>query len=101
MVEGFARREWEGRFGMMEARSQSPNAIKLYGIVAALFDLDPHIVNDKTSQDSIETWDSMGTVSLIAELEAAFNIEFDLMELGEFRSVGDIRNVLASRGIAF
>jgi len=85
----------------MSARSETGNAQKLYAIVASLFGLRIEDVNDGTSQDAVEQWDSMGTVTLISELEAAFDVEFDLMELGAFRSVGEIRSVLSSRGVSF
>jgi len=84
-----------------EARLETPNARKLYRIVAVLFDLDPDVVDDHTAQSNVGNWDSMGTVSLVAELEAAFDIEFDLMDLAAFRSVGEIRKTLAERGIEF
>ncbi len=74
---------------------------KLYGIIASLFGLDPKDVNDATSQGDVQQWDSMGTVMLISELESAFDIEFDLMELAALKSVGEIRKVLESRGVAF
>jgi acyl carrier protein len=85
----------------MNTRSQTINGQKLYAIVASLFGLRAEDVNDTTSQDTVEQWDSMGTVTLISELEGAFDVEFDLMELVAFRSVGEIRNVLASRGVQF
>jgi len=77
------------------------NDQKLYGIIAALFGLEIGDVNDSTSQGDVQQWDSMGTVMLISELESAFDVEFDLMELAALKSVGEIRRVLESRGVPF
>lgn len=85
----------------MNARSETANGQKLYGIIASLFNLEARDVNDGTSQGDVQQWDSMGTVMLISELESAFDVEFDLMELAALKSVGEIRKVLESRGVAF
>ena len=86
---------------VMSARSETKNGQKLYGIIASLFGLESQNVNDATSQGDVQQWDSMGTVMLISELESAFDVEFDLMELAALKSVGEIRKVLESRGVPF
>ncbi len=70
-------------------------------LLADLFAIDAGSVNDQTSPDTIEKWDSLGMVSLIGELENVFKIEFSLMEIPMLRSVGLIKEILAEKGVAF
>jgi acyl carrier protein len=70
-------------------------------IITDAFELEPGEYNLELRQDEVEKWDSMGMVSLIVELEAAFDIEIDLLEFSRFVSVAAIIAVLREHGVAF
>lgn len=46
-------------------------------VIAEVFDLDPDRVDDKTSTDTVEAWDSLQHLSLVLALEEEFGIHFD------------------------
>lgn len=75
------------------------NAERLYAIVGSLFEVDPATITDESSQDTIERWDSLGMVNLISEMEAAFGVEFDLLQIAEFRNIASIKEALRVKGV--
>ena len=50
------------------------------------FDLDENKLNDKLEYNSIEDWDSIGHLQMIAEPEDAFEIEFEMDDITNFSS---------------
>ena len=48
------------------------------------------IISDSTSPGDIKKWDSLNHVILISEIEKVFNVRFELQDMLESRSVGDI-----------
>jgi len=77
------------------------NTEKLYKVVADLFRVEPAELNEDSSQDTIPNWDSLGMVNLISELEQTFGVEFDLLEIADFKTVGIIKSTLADKGVEF
>ena len=69
--------------------------------VADVFGVDPNALDDKSSQENIPKWDSLAMVSLVAELEAVFEVQFDIMEIADFHNIGIIKSVLTEKGIHF
>lgn len=49
---------------------------RVFGIIASIFGCPPESVNEKSSPDSIESWDSLNHMKLILALEEEFDIEF-------------------------
>lgn len=68
--------------------------------VAEVFGVKPESITDDTSQDTLPGWDSLGMVRLLGELETRFGVEFDLMEIASFRTVGGLRGFLKERGVS-
>jgi len=75
-------------------------AAKLALTIGRLFGVDPATIDDRSSSDSIEKWDSLGTVNLVSELETEFGIEFDLLEIAEFKNVGTVKQILRNKGVS-
>jgi acyl carrier protein len=48
------------------------------------------VISDSTSPRDIKKWDSLNHVLLISEIEKVFNVRFELQDMLESRSVGDI-----------
>jgi acyl carrier protein len=69
------------------------NSDPLQRVLVDFFNLPP-----ETSPSQI-SWDSLAMVQLIAELQGAFAIEFDLKEIETLRSYEEISRALSRRGM--
>lgn len=56
-------------------------------------------INDQSSPETIERWDSFNGLVLVDELEAEFKIKFTLDEVLDVRNVGDIKKHLRNHGV--
>ena len=54
-------------------------------------------LNEQTSADDINNWDSMNHIILIQKLEKAFGLKFDLFEIIEIRDVAGIVNYISEK----
>lgn len=77
------------------------NQDKLLKAAATVFGVDPTLLNDDSSQENVPRWDSLAMVNLVAELEAAFEVQFDIMDIADFHNIGIIKSILAEKGIHF
>ena len=50
-----------------------------------IFDEDDMVIEDKTSSDDIEDWDSLNHINLVSAIEKEFEIRFALGELMELK----------------
>ena len=64
------------------------NKEKLNKIFCDVFDDENIIITHDTTADDIEGWDSLSNITLIAEIEDAFGIEFSMQELMDIKNVG-------------
>jgi acyl carrier protein len=55
---------------------------------------------DDASPDTVLTWTSLRHVTVLVEIENEYGIRFSNAEMATMRSVGDIRNALAKKGVA-
>ncbi len=59
---------------------------------------DPALaVTASTSAQDVPGWDSLNHTTLIARVEAHFQIKFTLREVMRFRNVGDMCTVIAAK----
>ncbi len=65
----------------------------------AAFGTDPSLVSPESVPADIPGWDSLGHVSLVAELEKVFGITFMVDEVMEMEDVATILRLLAARGL--
>ncbi len=77
------------------------NNKKLLKIFSDLFEVDESTLDDNSSQENIERWDSLGMIQLVDELEMTFSIQIELLEIAEFTTLGAVRGSLANKGIPF
>jgi acyl carrier protein len=73
--------------------------MSLERIFAEVFSIAEASVNDTLALREIASWDSMSHMMLIARVEETFAIEFTGDEIADFRSVKDVREALARRGV--
>lgn len=70
---------------------------KILEILKETFDLDT--VDSRCSQSTCDSWDSMGQLNLVAELEEAFDVCLEPEEIGTMKSYDDIVRILKSKGV--
>ncbi len=63
------------------------------------FALDANELNDKLEYNSIEAWDSIGHMQMIAELEDIFEIQLEMDDIIDFSSYKKGLEILAKYGI--
>lgn len=66
--------------------------------VADLFEESVENIQPDTHRDSIDAWDSLGVLSLMAELDERFDILLEDEEFQEIRTVNNILEVLRENG---
>ena len=54
-------------------------------------------LSPQTSQDDIEEWDSLEQINILSIIEQKFGIKFDLNEVVNIKTVGDIMETAASK----
>lgn len=59
-----------------------------------VFGVDSAVLNDSFSKDSVESWDSVHQLNIIALLEESFDVMFDPEDIMEFTSYGKGREIL-------
>ena len=60
-------------------------------------ELDDLILNDKTTADDVEEWDSLSHVQLVVALEKAFGIKFTSREILSWDNVGDLVDCISKK----
>ena len=72
---------------------------RLYSIIPKVMDIPISEINDESSPESIESWDSFNSYVLLDELETEFKTEFSIDEVVETKNVADIKKYLKKHGI--
>ena len=65
------------------------------------FSIDEQSLNDTLEYNSVEEWDSVGHMSLIAELEEAFDIMMEMDDIIDFSSYKKGFELIAKYGVEF
>jgi acyl carrier protein len=71
--------------------------LRLRCIFRDLFDIPGEAVQMSSQMESMEKWDSLRHMSLIAEIERSFDVKFKFAELKKLNSVGGIIGVLREK----
>ena len=74
-------------------------AKKLYDIISKVFSVKISEINDESSPETIESWDSFNGLILVDELESNFNIKFSVSEIIDVKNVKDIKRHLNDHGV--
>ena len=72
---------------------------KLYNIISKVFSVPVSEINDESSPETIESWDSFNGLILVDELENSFNVKFSISEIIDVKSVKDIKKHLKNHGV--
>ena len=68
-------------------------------VVAQVFGVEPGDIQETSTPESVEGWDSMGHLNLIAALEKSFKVSIDIGDAMEMVSVRRIREILSDYGV--
>lgn len=66
-------------------------------IVAKVVKLESVTLNDDTTANDVEGWDSLSHMEIITEIEKSFNISFKLRELAKLKNVGSIIDLISKK----
>ena len=72
---------------------------KLYRVISKVFSVPISEINDESSPETIESWDSFNGLILVDELENNFNVKFSISEIIDVKSVKDIKKHLKNHGV--
>lgn len=70
---------------------------KLNEIFQDIFDDDTIEVDELTTADDIDDWDSLEHINLIAAIEEEFGMKFKMGEVSTMKDVGEMVEIIMSR----
>lgn len=75
------------------------NEEKLNKLLANILKISEKSINNNTSPDNTENWDSFNGLIIASEIEKEFKIKFDMEEVISTKNVGDIKKHLRNHGV--
>ena len=76
------------------------NIEKYNNAFVQVFGVKVENLNDSYGKDTVEEWDSVHQLSLVAQLEEAFDIMFDPEDIMELTSYANGKEILAKYDVA-
>ena len=70
---------------------------RIKNIMAAVFEISVDEINDESSPDNIESWDSLKHMNLIVALEEVFVVQFMDEEIVEVMNYAVIKLILSKK----
>ena len=67
--------------------------------MSKVFDIDISEINEESSPETIERWDSFHGLALVDALEIEYKIQFSISEITDVKNTMDIKRHLKSHGI--
>lgn len=74
---------------------------KLKQVMADVFGVDPSVINDEASVDTVEKWDSLNHLNLVLALEEQFKVSFSEEQTVEMLTYPLVKAVLQELGVEF
>lgn len=62
-----------------------------------VFDDESITVNDDTTADDIEDWDSLEHINLMAAVESEFGIKFSMGQIMTMKNVGEMADIILQK----
>ena len=72
---------------------------RIRNVMSAVFDMPVDEIDEYSSPDNIESWDSFNGLMLVSELENNFNVKFTMEEVLAVKKVSDIKEALRRHGV--
>lgn len=70
---------------------------QLNEVFREVFDDETITLNDQTTADDIEDWDSLEHINLMVEVEYAFGIKFNMGEINNLKNVGELVDIIMKK----
>lgn len=70
---------------------------KLNEVFRDVFDDESIEVNDATTANDIEDWDSLEHINLVVAVEKCFGIKFNMGEVAKLKNVGEMTDLILSK----
>ncbi len=70
---------------------------KMNEIFRNVFDDESIILQDETSAEDIDDWDSLEQINLIVAIENEFAMMFDMSEVADLANVGEMVDLILSK----
>jgi len=70
---------------------------RLEKVFMDVFDLDDVDLDDDTTADDIDEWDSLEHINLIEAVEKEFGMKFNMGEVSTMKNVGEMVGIIKSR----
>lgn len=67
---------------------------KLNEIFRDVFDDDSIVVQDTTTADDIDGWDSLAHITLISAIEDEFDFKFNMKQVVSLKNVGEMVDII-------
>ena len=74
-------------------------ADKLINLFSEVLVVDASILNDESSPDTLEAWDSLGAMNLVTAIEESFDVQLSTKEIMRMVTIGLVRKFLQDKGI--
>jgi acyl carrier protein len=71
----------------------------LVQLFADVLEVDPAKLNDYSSPDNVEQWDSLIAMKLVAAIEEKFNIKLSTREIVKMSTIGRARQTLQNKKV--
>jgi acyl carrier protein len=66
-------------------------------LAADVFQVAPEQINEASTAEQIEGWDSVQHLNLILALETQFNVEFEPEEIEQMKSIGNFASLVETK----
>ena len=70
---------------------------ELNQVFRRVFDDESIVVNESTTADDIEDWDSLEHINLIVAIEKRFAMKFTMSEVRSMKNVGEMADIIMGR----
>ena len=70
---------------------------KLNGVFTDVLDNDDIVINDSSTANDIEEWDSLTHIQLVVAIEKSFKVKFTTYEIQTWKNVGDMVNSIEAK----
>ncbi len=73
--------------------------MKLYEVVGGVLKIAPNTLNNGSNALNTPNWDSLRHIEVMLAVENAFGIRFSMSEMVGMENLGEMRAVLAAKGV--
>jgi len=72
----------------------------LLQLFAEVLEVDPAELNDDSSPDNLQHWDSLAAMKLVAAIEEKFNVKLSTRDIIKMTTIGRARQTLQNKKVA-